>query len=206
MQWRGTAWRSVPHRTAWSTACFSVSVAGSRPRLLTSLLSSSSNLRSPPSSHGALTLGGPQAPGAAPLSAALCLAEDAAGRYISPFHDIPLYADAGEVRGSPGFGGRGWLWGGQRGCRAEGTLRKAVGAAPTLLLAVRRRRGGLPSRTAICWSSEADTVLQRSSEQENWGGAVLCRCYWSGAGWLQGCGAAHGLEGCTGTFLTWFVC
>ncbi|NXP37950.1 IPYR pyrophosphatase, partial [Leiothrix lutea] len=25
--------------------------------------------------------------------------EDAAGRYISPFHDIPIYADAGKVRG-----------------------------------------------------------------------------------------------------------
>lgn len=31
----------------------------------------------------------------------LCLAEDAAGRYISPFHDIPIYADAGKVRGGP---------------------------------------------------------------------------------------------------------
>lgn len=90
-------------------------------------------------------MGGPQALGAAPLSAALCLAEDAAGRYISPFHDIPLYADAGKVRGPPGFGGRGWSWGRQRGCRAEGTLQKAVGAAPTFLLAA-RRRGVLPSK------------------------------------------------------------
>ncbi|NWX14578.1 IPYR pyrophosphatase, partial [Aegotheles bennettii] len=30
-----------------------------------------------------------------PLSP-LCLAEDGAGRYVSPFHDIPIYADTGE--------------------------------------------------------------------------------------------------------------
>lgn len=62
-------------------------------------------LLAPPPPPGALTSGGPRGRGAAPLSAPLCLAEDAAGQYISPFHDIPLYADAGKVRGLLGLGG-----------------------------------------------------------------------------------------------------
>lgn len=27
----------------------------------------------------------------------LCLSENAEGKYISPFHDIPMYADEGQV-------------------------------------------------------------------------------------------------------------
>lgn len=136
-------------------------------------------LLAPPPPPGALTSSGPQGRGAAPLSAPLCLAEDAAGQYISPFHDIPLYADAGKVRGLLGLGGRRRLRGRQRGCRAEGTLQKVFEAGPTLLLAAQRERGGLPSRTAMCWSSAADTVPKRSSKQNT--RVVLCSACASGA-------------------------
>lgn len=171
MQWRGTAWRSVLRRTAWSTACFSVSVAGTRARLLISLLSSSPS--SPTPSRGA-HVGRTPGPRGRPAErpALPCRGRGRAVHLPLPRHP----AVRGRRQGEGAAGAWRRLWGRQRGCRAEGTLQKVFEAGPMLLLAAQRERGGLPSRTAMCWSSAADTVPKRLSKQEYSGGAVLCRC------------------------------
>lgn len=136
MQWRGTAWRSVLRLTAWSTACFSVSVAGTRARLLISLLSSSPS--SPTPSRGA-HVGRTPGPRGRPAErpALPCRGRGRAVHLPLPRHP----AVRGRRQGEGAAGAWRRLWGRQRGCRAEGTLQKVFGAGPTLLLAAQRERG-----------------------------------------------------------------
>lgn len=68
-----------------------------------------------------------------------CLAEDAAGRYISPFHDIPLRDGGAEVSGD---GPLGPLGTGSVGVGLQGGAGRGAGVVPPL-----------PSPVCLCWCS-----------------------------------------------------